>query len=138
MRRAGLATFLVAAITAAGCGGSPSPEEVVSTAVSGLSKGDEQAVCDQIAPAAKRDLLEQLADDPPLVEPIRASSCEEAITKFHAQLSQPIRAVLEDGEVDEARVKGDQAIVHVTGAGINVRLQKIGDEWKIASVAIGR
>ncbi|HWI06300.1 MAG TPA: hypothetical protein VNT54_02145 [Solirubrobacteraceae bacterium] len=131
MRRTGLTILLAAALAAAGCGGSPSPEETVSTAVSGLSKGDEKAVCDQLTPAAKRKLLAVLADDPPLVEPVRASTCEEAITKVHAQLSQPIRAVLEDGEVDDAKVDGDKAVVHVTGAGIDVELQKIDDEWKI-------
>ena len=136
MRSACLASLLVAALAAAGCGGSPSPEDVVSTAVSGLSKGDEQAVCDQLTAGAKRELLEQLADDPPLVDPIKAKTCEVGIAKFHAQLSQPIRAVLEDGEVDEAQVEGDVAIVHVTGAGIDVRLRKVGEEWKIAAVML--
>ena len=131
MRRTGLATFLLAAIAAAGCGGSPSPEETVSTAVSGLSKGDEQAVCGQFTPAAKRKLLAVLANDPPLVKEVRAATCEEAITKVHAQLSQPIRAVLEDGEVDDAKIDGDRAVVHVTGAGIDVELQKLDEEWKI-------
>ena len=131
MRRASLAILIAAAVAAAGCGGSPSPEETVSTAVSGLSKGDEKAVCDQLTPAAKRKLLAVLAGNPPLVERVRASTCEEAITKVHAQLSQPIRAVLEDGEVDDAKVDGDKAVVHVTGAGIDVELQKVDDEWKI-------
>lgn len=132
MHRAALATFLVALVAAAaGCGGSPSPEETVSTAVSGLSKGDEQAVCDQLTAGAKRKLLVVLADDPPLVEPVEASTCEEAITKVHSQLTEPVRAVLEDGEVDDAKVDGDKAVVHVTGAGIDVELRKIDDEWKI-------
>ena len=131
MRRTGLAALLLLAVAGAGCGGSPSPEETVSTAVSGLSKGDEQAVCDQFTPAAKRKLLAVLADDPPLVEEVRAATCEEAITKVHAQLSQPIRAVLEDGEVDDAKIDGDRAVVHVTGAGIDVELRKLDEEWKI-------
>lgn len=132
MRRATLATFLVALVAAAaGCGGSPSPEETVSTAVSGLSKGDEQAVCAQLTAGAKRKLLVVLADNPPLVEPVEASTCEEAITKVHSQLTEPVRAVLEDGEVDDAKVDGDKAVVHVTGAGIDVELRKIDDEWKI-------
>lgn len=125
------AGFLAALLLAAGCGGSPSPEDVASDAVSGLSAGDEDKVCAQLTAAAKRKLLAVLADDPPLVKPIRARTCEEAITKVHVQLSEPIRAVLADGEVDDAKVDGDRAIVHVTGAGVDLELQKISDEWKI-------
>lgn len=131
MRTAWLATLLLA-VLAAGCGdGSPSPEDVTSTAVSGLSKGDEKQVCAQLTEPAKAKLLRVLADDPPIVGTIRASSCEDAIVKVHAKLSQPIRAVLEDGEVDEAKVDGDKAVVHVTGAGTDVELEKVDGEWKI-------
>jgi hypothetical protein len=133
-----LAALLLTAF-AAGCGGgSRSPEEVVSAAVSGLSKGDEKQVCAQLTEPAKRKLLAVLADDPPIVEPIRASTCEEAITKVHAQLTKPIRAVLEDGEVDEAKIDGDKAVVHVTGAGTDVELQKLSDEWKITGGLFNR
>jgi hypothetical protein len=39
--------------------------------------------------------------------------------------------VLEDGEVDEAKINGDKATVHVTGAGMTLDLQKISDKWMI-------
>ncbi len=126
-----LATLLLTLLVA-GCGdGSPSPEDVTSAAVSGLSKGDEKLVCAQLTEPAKTKLLRVLADDPPIVGTIDASSCEDAIVKVHAKLSQPIRAVLEDGDVDEAKITGDKAVVHITGAGTDVELQKIGGEWKI-------
>lgn len=131
MRIAWLATLLLAAL-AAGCGNStPSPEDVTSAAVSGLSRGDEKTVCAQLTEPAKAKLLKVLADDPPIVGTVRASSCEDAIVKVHAKLSQPIRAVLENGEVDEAKVTGDKAVVHVTGAGTDVELQQVGGAWKI-------
>lgn len=131
MRVLWLAALLLA-VSATGCGdSSPSPEDVTSAAVSGLSRGDEKKVCAQLTEPAKAKLLEVLADDPPIVGTVNASSCEDAIVKVHAKLSQPIRAVLEDGEVDEAEVTGDKAVVHVTGAGTDVQLQKIGGEWKI-------
>lgn len=131
MRIVLLAAFLLAAFLA-GCGDeTPSPEDVVSSAVSGLAEGDEKKVCAQLTEPAKRTLLDVLADDPPIVEPIRAATCEEAITKVHAQLTEPIRAVLRDGEVDKAKITGDKAVVHVTGAGTDVELQKVSDEWKI-------
>ena len=131
MRAAPLPLLLVAALMA-GCGGdSSTPEKTVSAAVSGLSKGDEKKVCAQLTEPAKRKLLEVIADDPPIIEPVQAKTCEEAIVKVHAQLSEPIRAVLEDGEVDKAKVTGDKAVVHVTGAGTDVNVQKIDDEWKI-------
>jgi len=131
MRIAWLATLLLAAL-AAGCGDStPSPEDVTSAAVSGLSRGDEKKVCAQLTEPAKAKLLRVLADDPPIVGTVRASSCEDAIVKVHARLSQPIRAVLENGEVDKATVTGDKAVVHVTGAGTDVELQKVAGAWKI-------
>jgi hypothetical protein len=138
MRIAVLAGLLLAALVA-GCGeSSPSPEDVTSAAVSGLSKGDEKKVCAQLTEPAKKKLLRVLADDPPIVDPIRAGTCEEAIVEVHAQLTKPIRAVLEDGEVDKAKITGDQAIVHVTGAGTDVELQKISDEWKITGGLFNR
>ena len=130
---------LLIAILATGCGeSSASPEEVVSAAVSGLSAGDEKKVCAQLTEPAKKKLLAVLAGDPPIVKPIRAATCEQAIIKVHAQLSEPIRAVLEDGEVDKAKITGDRAIVHVTGAGTDVELQKISDEWKITGGLFNR
>jgi len=138
MRIAVLAGLLLAALVA-GCGdSSPSPEDVTSAAVSGLSKGDEKKVCAQLTEPAKKKLLRVLADDPPIVDPIRAATCEEAIVEVHAQLTKPIRAVLEDGEVDEAKIDGDKAVVHVTGAGTDVELQKIADEWKITGGLFNR
>lgn len=131
MRVAFVATALLA-VVAIGCGDStPTPEDVTSSAVSGLAEGDEEKVCAQLTEPAKRKLLEVIADNPPIIEPVRASSCEEAITKIHAQLTEPIRAVLRDGEVEEADVSGDKATVAVTGAGTTVELEKIDDEWKI-------
>ena len=138
VRIAVIAGLLLAAL-AAGCGdSSASPEEVVSAAVSGLSAGDEKKVCAQLTEPAKKKLLAVLADDPPIVKPITASTCEEAIVKVHAQLTKPIRAVLEDGEVDKAKITGEKAIVHVTGAGTDVELQRIADEWKITGGLFNR
>ena len=136
--RVAILTALLLAALAAGCGGGPSPEETVSAAVSGLAKGNEKKVCAQLTAAAKRNLLEVIADNPPIIEPVKAATCEEAITKVHAQLSQPIRAVLHDGEVDKAKIDGDRAVVHVTGAGADVELQKISDEWKITGGLLER
>lgn len=139
MRAALVASLLIGALLA-GCGGepTPSPEDTVSAAISGLSKGDEKKVCAQLTEPAKKKLLRVLADDPPIVDPIRAATCEQAIVEVHAQLTKPIRAVLEDGEVDKAKITGDKAVVHVTGAGTDVELQKIADEWKITGGLFNR
>ena len=131
MRAALLATLLAGVVVAAGCGGSPSPEDTASAAVSGLAEGDGKKVCSRFTAAARAKLLAVLADDPPLVRPVKAATCEEAISKVHAQLSEPLRAVLRDGEVDEAKVDGDRAVVHVTGAGVDLQLLRVADEWKI-------
>jgi hypothetical protein len=131
MRAAVIAAVLVAALLV-GCGdSSPSPEETVSTAISGLSEGDEKKVCAQLSPEGERKLLEVLKDNP-LNLIVIAESCEEAITKLHAKLSKATRAALRDGEVDDAKVTGDEAVVHVPGFGMDVELDKVDEEWKIS------
>lgn len=126
-----LVAALVLAFAAAGCGSAADDaKETVSTAVSSLAKGDAQRVCDQITPAAQAKLLKVLAHNP-IGAPIHAATCTAAVAAFHAQLSKPIRAVLEDGEVEDARVDGDRATVHVVGAGMDVELHKISGRWKI-------
>ena len=123
--------LLLAALLLAGCGDdSPSPEETVSTAITALSKGDEKKVCAQVSPAGERRLLVVLKDNP-LGLIVNASSCEEAITKLHAKLSPAIRASLEEGEVDDAKVTGDKAVVHVPGFGMGVELAKVAEKWQI-------
>jgi len=131
MRAAVLASLLVAAFVA-GCGGdSAKAQDTVSAAISGLSKGDAKKVCAQLTSSAQKRLLVVLADNPLGYPDIKAATCQEAITKLHAALDKPTRAVLEDGEVDEAKVNGDKATVHVTGAGMTLDLQKISDKWMI-------
>jgi len=138
MRAALVATILLATLLT-GCGTepSPSPENVVSSAISGLSKGDEKKVCAQLSPEGERKLLVVLRDNPLNLEVV-ASNCEEAITKLHAMLSKAIRAALEDGEVDDAKVTGDQAVVHVPGFGMDVELQKVAKKWKISGGLMGQ
>jgi len=127
---AAVASLLVFALLAGCGGGSASPEDAVSAAISGLSKGDEKKVCAQLAPEGERRLLVVLRDNP-LGLVVEASTCEEAITKVHAKLTKPIRAALEDGEVDDAKVTGDAAVVHVPGFGMDVELKKLAEKWKI-------
>jgi hypothetical protein len=130
MRAALVATLLAAALLAGCGGGSPSPEDTVSKAISGLAEGDQAKVCAQLSAAGKRRLLVVLRDNP-LHLIVRAKTCEEAITKLHAKLSKPIRDAMRDGEVDDAKVTGDKAVVHVPGFGMDVELAKIADTWKI-------
>ncbi|MEA2193755.1 MAG: hypothetical protein QOG42_189 [Solirubrobacteraceae bacterium] len=130
MRALAIAALLAAALLV-GCGGSsPSPEDTVSAAISGLSDGNSKKVCAQLSPEGERKLLVVLRDNP-LNLIVNASTCEEAIVKLHAKLSKAIRAALKDGEVDDAKVKGDTAVVHVPGFGMDVELKKIADKWKI-------
>jgi len=131
MRVALVASLLVAALLA-GCGdNSPSPEETVSTAIGGLSNGDEKKVCAQLSPEGERKLLVVLKDNP-LGLIVNATNCEDAIVKLHAQLSKAIRAAMQDGEVDAAKITGDKAVVHVPGFGMDVELDKIAEKWKIS------
>lgn len=130
--RAALALAVLLALLVAGCGSDKgAAEDTVSAAISGLADGNEQKVCDQLTAGAKKKLLATLANNPLGFKDIRARSCEEAITKLHDALGEPIRAVLRDGEVQDTRVNGDTATVHVTGAGMDIKLRKISDRWMI-------
>jgi len=130
MRLFAVIAVLVAGLLA-GCGSSnPSPEDVVSSAISGLAAGDEKKVCAQVSPAGERRLLVVLRDNP-LGIVVEATSCEEAISKLHAKLTKPIRAAMADGEVDDAKVTGDKAVVHVPGFGMDVELGKVAERWQI-------
>jgi hypothetical protein len=130
MRATLIASLLVAALLAGCGGGAASPEDTVSTAITALSKGDEKKVCAQLSPAGERRLLVVLKDNP-LGLIVNASDCEDAITKVHAKLSKAIRASLGEGEVDDAKVTGDKAVVHVPGFGMDVELEKIAEKWQI-------
>ena len=70
--------------------------------------------------------------DNPLGLIVNATNCEDAIVKLHAQLSKAIRAAMQDGEVDDAKITGDKAVVHVPGFGMDVELDKIAEKWKIS------
>jgi hypothetical protein len=133
MRSASLALLAVAALLAAGCGGDDAgaAQRTVSTAVSGLAKGDAKKVCGQLTPAAQRKVLSVLATGPLGLAPIRATTCLRAIGRLHAALPQVIRNVLVDGEVGDAQINGDTAKVRVIGAGMTADLQKIDGSWKI-------
>ena len=133
MRSASLAPLAVAALIAAGCGSGDAgkAQDTVSTAVSGLAKGDAKKVCDQLTVPAQRRLLVLLADNPLGFPDIKATNCLDAVTKLHAKLTQAQRNVLVDGEVEKAKVTGNKATVHVTGAGMTANLQKINGKWMI-------
>lgn len=137
MRAACLTTILLALLVA-GCGGEKAAaEDTVTAAISGLAEGDEQQVCDQLTAGAKKELLVTLADNPLGFDDIHAKTCEVAIAKLHDLLPQPIRDVLRDGEVEDAKVSGDTATVHVVGVGTDAELRKVGDGWKITGLSGG-
>lgn len=133
MRSISLVLLAVAALAAAGCGedDASKAESTVSSAVSGLAKGDEQKVCEQLTPSAQRKVITILRTGPLGLPSIRASNCRDAIVKLHAALPQVYRDVLVDGEVGDAKVSGDKAKVKVIGAGMTADLQKIDGTWKI-------
>ena len=122
---------LLAALALGACGSDASDaESTVSTAVAALARGDAETACERLTPAAERSMLVRLRDNP-LLPSITARTCEEGVTKLHAKLSKTVLAVLEDGEVGEAKVDGDNATVPVVGAGVKVRLRKQDDTWYI-------
>lgn len=127
------AVLLAVAALIAGCGDddASNAQDTVSTAVSGLAEGDAKQVCDQLTVPAQKRLLVLLADNPLGFPDIKAATCTEAVTKLHAVLTEAQRQVLVDGEVEEAKVNGDKATVHVTGAGMTANLEKIDGKWMI-------
>jgi hypothetical protein len=133
MRLASLTALTLVALAIGACGGkndAADAEATVSSAIKGIAAGDAAKVCAKLTPAAKNRVLVALRNNP--VGPdIRAKTCEEALTKLHASLTQAQKNVLVDGEVGDAKVKGDKASVHVVGAGMEVQLQKRNDTWLI-------
>ncbi len=132
MRSVALALLAVVAFLASGCGGDASKaEDTVSTAISGLSKGDGKQVCDRLTARAQKQILTLLADNPLGFPDIKATTCTEGIKKLHAALTQVQRNILVDGEVGEAKITGDKAKVRVIGLGMQANLQKIDGTWMI-------
>ena len=130
--RVPLLAMLLIGVLVAGCGSeADKAEDTASKAISGLGMGDEKQVCDQLTADAQRKLLTVLADNPLGFPDIKASNCEQAITTLHSKLPPEIRASLEEGEVDEAKVDGEKAVVHVSGFGMDLELEKISDKWMI-------
>jgi hypothetical protein len=134
MRLASLTALMAVAFAIGACGGNndaADAEATVSSAIKGIAAGDAGKVCAKLTPAAKNKVLVALLHNP--VGPdIRAKTCEEALTKLHASLTQAQKNVLVDGEVGDAKVNGDKARVHVVGAGMEVELQKRNDKWLIS------
>ncbi|HEV7882470.1 MAG TPA: hypothetical protein VGO81_02815 [Solirubrobacteraceae bacterium] len=133
MRSVSLALLAVAVLMAAGCGNDDASkaQETVSAAVSGLGKGDGKKVCDQLTVGAQKQILALLANNPLGFPNIKATSCVQGITKLHGVLSQAQRNALVDGEVGDAKVKGDKATVRIVGFGMQADLQKLGGKWMI-------
>ena len=132
MRFAGLSVLLLIAFVVGACGqdDAADAEATVSSAISGVAAGDAGKVCGKLTPAAEKKVLVELRHNP--VGPdINAKTCEEALTKLHASLTKAQRAILVDGEVGDAKVKGDKATVRVIGVGMTADLQKIDGKWMI-------
>ncbi|MEA2151565.1 MAG: hypothetical protein QOD69_3395 [Solirubrobacteraceae bacterium] len=135
MRSLSLGLLAAAALVAAGCGGGSdpaTPEDVVSTAVKALGKGDAQKVCDQLDGDAKRKLVAGLRKGPQGLPHIVSTNCVDGIGKVYAKLPAPIRAVLVKGKVDKATITGDTATVRVSLTTLRTELQKTGDTWLIS------
>jgi 2',3'-cyclic-nucleotide 2'-phosphodiesterase (5'-nucleotidase family) len=123
-------TLVALAIGACGTNDAADAEATVSSAIKGIAAGDAGKVCAKLTPAAKDKVVVVLRHNP-IGRDIKAKTCEEALTKLHASLTQAQKNVLVDGEVGDAKVKGDKATVHVVGAGMEVELQKQDDRWLI-------
>jgi hypothetical protein len=132
MRRARLIGPLLAAFALAACGDDDAAkaEQTVSSAVTAVAEGHAAEACSKMTPAAQHSVVVALRHNP-IGADIRAATCEQALTKFHAQLSKPIRDSLVDGDVDDAKLHGDTATVYVVDAALNVRLAKRNGRWLI-------
>jgi hypothetical protein len=135
MRSLALALLAAAALVAAGCGSSSkpaTPEDVVSTAVKALGKGDAQKACDQLDGAAKRKLVAGLRKGPQGLPHIVSTNCVDGIGQVIAKLPRAISAELAKGKVDKAKITGDTATVLVSLTTLRAELQRTGDKWLIS------
>lgn len=134
MRAFLLASMAAVALVSAGCAddfATPDPADTVSTAISSLAKGNGKKVCSRMTVAAQKQVLTLLADNPLGFPDIEARTCVEGIEKLHAALSPAQRNILVDGEVGDAKIKGDKATVRVIGVGMVANLQKFDEKWLI-------
>lgn len=131
MRHA-VAALLALSLLAAGCGGDAADaQDTVSAAMTALSQGDADGVCDALTPAAERAVLRVLADNPLGFPDIDADDCAGAVGQLHGLLSQAQRNALVDGEVGDAELDGTTAKVRVIGFGMTAELEKVDGRWQI-------
>jgi hypothetical protein len=93
--------------------------------------GDGEAACPNYTGESRRSLIEQA----------RASSCEEAVEKVAELFGEDERAAIEDIEIDDVSIEGDQATVRYTapeilepvGADGEAHLRRTGGRWFVQS-----
>jgi ketosteroid isomerase-like protein len=119
---------LSAALVVAGCGGGPSANDQITSAVTDYYKafaaGDGAKACDQLTNEAKQQLQTST----------RASSCPVAIARAKSRPDiKRYTARFKDAKVAGVSRSGDTATARVRALGVTaaVPLRKEGDAWKI-------
>jgi hypothetical protein len=139
MRRAFLAALIVAALVAAGCGGSSSDSKDVDAItksytayVEAVKSGDGKTACQHLTPAFQRQAA-QLAT-PSKHAQVKGAGCAKAISEG------TLRSVLRNFEpkLERVQVNGDAATGFQPGEGPlgpqKVFFRRLGGDWLIAAV----
>jgi len=122
VRAIAIAVATAAALAVAGCGGSDSPEDVVSNFYTAVGDGDFEAVCDLLSEGAAQATIDEEG----------AETCEEA-AEASLEGAGAASELLDQIEVGEATIDGESGTVEISFAGQSdtVNVVQEDDEWKV-------
>jgi hypothetical protein len=129
-----IALIILAALLAAGCGGSADSDEAgvedtITSYLSSIASGDGGTACEQLSGFEARSIFEEAL----IVLPeLRATSCADALTELSGSLGGPEKDALEAAEVEQVKVDGDVATARIVGGTKTASLEKIDNRWVIS------
>lgn len=99
--------------------------------------GDGERACEQLAPRGQRQLVTVTIEESNGLVGSNVT-CEQAVGLIRTVAGTKLLAALEDAEISNVEIDGEQAVADVTGGTEiprqRVLLEKIGSSWKISEV----
>ena len=119
-----LTLLLLVALLGVGCGSDEEDEVrgVLKTYLRAVADGDGAKACDQMTPAAQRQLVEGV---------LGARDCRHAVGLFAERLPGRLKDTMRDPTIEDVEVDDSRATVNVKDVERGA-LEKVDGEWKIA------
>ena len=138
MRRA-LALLAIVCATGAGCGGDDGPDaeeqvrDVVREYLKALAEGRGERACGYLTEAARRQVVEAVTAVFPESGTV---SCEEAIAEIALDTAAERKRVLLNPEIERVSVDGERATANVRDLREPLRLERLGDDWRVDDATV--